>query len=187
MEVCDGRRATLPVPQPPEITIHDIAVSLAKQCRFRGYCHGFYSVAEHSWLVAQYLRATHPDTHRLPLLGLLHDAHEAYTGDIPTPFKRILGLDLIHRIEADIQHNIYQALSLPPPEPSEEHHIHQADRLLLATEAYHLMTSRGADWSEFGVDTDCRSHDILPRCVPWERAFDLFIREYHDLSEEVGQ
>jgi hypothetical protein len=82
-------------PDPDTIRLPDIAASLAHTCRFGGHCRHFYSVAHHSLHVADELADNSP---RLQLIGLLHDAGEAYLGDIPRPIKTELNeLDQIER------------------------------------------------------------------------------------------
>lgn len=71
---------------PGPFKIEDIAHSLSMTARFRGHSKGFYSVAQHSVHVAK-LMEHDGFTPFECLCGLLHDAHEAYIGDIPTPLK----------------------------------------------------------------------------------------------------
>lgn len=71
-------------PRPEEVAIEDIAHSLAHQCRYAGHTSAFYSVAQHSVLVAENLPP------ELRLWGLLHDASEAYLVDLPRPVKRFM-------------------------------------------------------------------------------------------------
>ena len=71
-----------------DIDIEDIAYSLSMQCRFNGHCKNFYSVAQHSIRVAEAATGNpHHEKYRLELL--LHDAAEAYIGDLITPIKRL--------------------------------------------------------------------------------------------------
>lgn len=65
-------------------TIGEIAESLSRICRFNGHL-GWESVATHSIRVARALGYAAP---RVQLAALLHDAHEAYIGDIPGPLLR---------------------------------------------------------------------------------------------------
>lgn len=79
------------------ICIEDIANSLSKISRFGGHCNGTWSVAEHSVFVARiveslliyedhYGKSFYENT---ILFGLLHDAAEAYLGDMVSPLKRL--------------------------------------------------------------------------------------------------
>lgn len=68
-------------PLPEEIDIKDIARGLAMKCRYGGHVTRFYSVAEHSVHVSRNVPAEHRRQ------GLLHDATEAYLGDMIRPLK----------------------------------------------------------------------------------------------------
>jgi hypothetical protein len=72
-------------PTPEMICIDDIATALSKICRFGGHSNDFYSVAQHSVVVANLA----PEY--LCREALLHDATEAYLGDVIKPLKNILG------------------------------------------------------------------------------------------------
>lgn len=71
---------------PDMIDIRDIAHSLSQICRYTGHTRLFYSVAQHSLLVSEKL----PGGPAEKLVGLLHDAAEAYTNDLASPLKRWL-------------------------------------------------------------------------------------------------
>lgn len=83
-------------PTPEMIDIQDIAHALSMVCRYGGHCRDFYSVAEHSVHVMR-LGQMHPTMMSITahwakrsLALLLHDAAEAYMGDIMTPNKILL-------------------------------------------------------------------------------------------------
>ena len=71
-------------PDPDSIVIEDIAHALSHMPRFGGQLPYFYSVAQHSIMVAQ--RVERKDV----LAALLHDASEAYMMDIPGPLKDLI-------------------------------------------------------------------------------------------------
>ena len=81
-----GKKVDILCPTPEMVDIEDIAHALSMTCRFGGHCREFYSVAEHSVLVEQMGRySLHCSDPRIIMLLLLHDAAEAYIGDIITP------------------------------------------------------------------------------------------------------
>jgi 5'-deoxynucleotidase YfbR-like HD superfamily hydrolase len=80
-----GRIINVLDPQPEDICLDDIAHGLSLLCRYAGQLNAFYSVAEHSVFCAEYA-VTHHDV-ALARLMLLHDAAEAYVGDVIGPVK----------------------------------------------------------------------------------------------------
>ena len=84
-----GKHFYLLRPRPEDVCIEDIAHALARTCRYGGHVAvDNYSVAEHCVLIAEYVLA-HPEayTRAHALEALLHDAGEAYYGDLKRPIK----------------------------------------------------------------------------------------------------
>ncbi len=118
-------------PDPESVRIEDIAHALSNQCRYNGHCKEFYSVAEHSVRVASCL----PPKHQLA--GLLHDAAEAYIGDIVRPLKPLLRD--YRAIEEATTRAVLDGLGLSDLQVNHEV-VKYADRsIILATEGRDLM------------------------------------------------
>lgn len=97
----------------PEFNIIDIAHGTSNICRFNGQCDPFYSVAEHSVLVSWIMQDLELGD---PMVGLMHDGHEAYLSDVPSPIKRLLP-DWA-KLDAQIEEALYKQFNLPfPREP----------------------------------------------------------------------
>ena len=84
IQTVSGKKFPLDKPDLDQIDIDDIAHGLSLLCRFNGQCTKFYSVAEHS------VHVSYEIAPEFALAGLLHDAAEAYLGDVPSPLKRRL-------------------------------------------------------------------------------------------------
>jgi hypothetical protein len=153
-------------PAVSDIHIYDIAHALANTCRFNGHTNQFYSVAQHSVLVAEVVKRMAPD--RPCHDALLHDAAEAYLTDVCTPVKR--SLDGFVAMEERVLRTIFEAYKVDRPGAVREALIHRADTTLLATEARDLV--RG--WKPDGIEP------LAERIVPWspERAEVIFLRAF---------
>jgi|GEM_PF-123831 len=131
MQTFTGRQYWPCDPRPNEVYIEDIAHSLSLQCRYAGHCIKFYSVAEHSVLIARHLAAKHAP--EVALAGLLHDAPEAYCVDIPRPLKPYL------TNYKEIEHANWLAIArrfqIDADMPVE---VHDADNRIIADELVNL-------------------------------------------------
>lgn len=131
-----GKHFDLIDPQPDMVDALDIAHGLAFICRFNGQCDYFYSVAQHSVLVSQIVPP------EVALEALLHDAAEAYIGDVTRPLKLLL--PDYRAIEQRVEWAIRAAFDLPSKQSPA---VKQADLTLLATERRDLMPSDATEWA----------------------------------------
>ena len=90
-----------------DFTVEEIADLLSHVKRFNGYG---MDVASHSLWVASSLYYLTGNPH-IALLGLMHDAQEAYIGDIATPVKDVAGNDW-DRLENNVQRAILWHLNV---------------------------------------------------------------------------
>ena len=102
-------------------------------CRYTGHVTSFYSVAEHCVLVSHLVPS------KYALCGLLHDASEAFVGDVASPLKKLL--PEYQKIEDNIQKSIARNYDLPFPFPEE---IHVADKQLYWTERQTIAPGKGS-------------------------------------------
>lgn len=152
-------------PDPREITIEDIAYGLSGECRFANHLNEFYSVAQHSILVSRLCEN--------PLAGLLHDASESFTRDIPSPLKKLCPkLQIIEKRLQEVIFNKFVAGHLGDD-------LHICDQIAIEAENEYL---RGDPLKYIG--------DLVPeyllRPLTKEVVYEKFIDEFHSLVPDWG-
>ena len=152
METASGRMINISDPL-GDINLHDIAHALSMQCRFNGHCRVFYSIAQHSVLS---LRRFNDDTsivnsgnydrrsvvENIAKQVLLHDAAEAYIGDIIRPIKHT-ALYEVRAIENTLNKAIFGRYNTHETEESKRI-VKLIDSRMLATEKRDIMGD--GDW-----------------------------------------
>ena len=131
---------------PEDISILDIAHHLAQINRFNGACARPYSVAEHSLLVCEIMeRELAVRSPHALLAGLLHDAHEAYTQDLSSPMKAVLGEGWA-LTEERIAHRVRARFGVASAHAGAAADIRRADLTALSTERAALLPQAGPTW-----------------------------------------
>lgn len=149
-----GRKFDVLNPRAEDVDWNDIATALSMQCRFNGHTSRkvagvakeprFYSVAQHCVVMS---RIVHPST---ALYALLHDAAEAYLGDMPAPVKALV--PRFKQIEDAVLLAIYEAAGVEPPHPDLENHVLFFDLCMLATERERMMDEPPEPWAIDGCE-----------------------------------
>ena len=162
MQTATGRQFWPLDPRADEVRINDVALQLAKICRFSGATREFYSVAQHSVLVsieAERVAALTmpPRTARCcALAGLLHDVAEAYLNDVIRPLKRHEPLKTWYvAVERRVLIQVLHALGTTRDgdeltlDDCESDLVRCADDAVCAAEMRDLMAPPPAPWREF--------------------------------------
>jgi hypothetical protein len=171
-----GRRFHYADMQPSDVHILDIAHALSMLCRYGGHSRMFYSVAEHSVLLCDALRAAGEDVH-VQLAGLMHDSTEAYCVDIPRPLKRMLSDYKAFENRAwDV---IASRFGLMPELPAI---VHEYDTRMLITERPVLFESP-IPWPRYEEVKPLPG--VLLHCAePWKAKL-AFLKRFHFLTNNA--
>ncbi|UNC12886.1 metal-dependent phosphohydrolase [Acidiphilium multivorum] len=151
------------------LSIDTIAQALSHICRFSGHTSRFYSVAQHSVHVAN----CHCVPRRHRLAALMHDAAEAFLGDVSTPLKQML--PDYQALERRVEEMIFFRFGIAEI-PAD---VWKADKIMLATEGRDLMPLSGEEWATIAGEQP------LPALIrPWSPGYarDRFLDLYHELQ-----
>lgn len=180
MRCFSGGDVNLALPSPAAIRIRDIAHHLACINRFSGAAPIPYNVAQHSCVVARIVEQLHAEP-LIVLQALLHDAHEAFTSDVPTPTQAALpeGRAELKALQLSLDVAIYVALGMPAPTEKARDAIKFADGKAFATEWRAMMPGQiPAGYPEpatFNI-----------KALPWHQAEEKFLKEYERLTMLAG-
>lgn len=147
-------------PTQSDICLDDIAHSLSMICRYNGHCKHYYSVAQHSvnvtnivgntligkhWSITDRLSTYEPEQLNMLRWALLHDASEAYLGDVVSPLKMTLSVGNagFGFAEHSVMTEVCQYFGLVGEEPQL---VKMADLMALKREAMDLMGAPD-DWN----------------------------------------
>lgn len=159
-------------PEQHTYDVEEIAHSLSHVCRYTGHVRNFYSVAQHSVLVSLIVPK------HLQKAGLLHDASEAYLGDVSSPLKALL--PDYKAIEAKVEKAICKQFNLPFPLPSK---VKEADLIMLVTEKRDLM-GRGPGESDRGMWPDIMPLHWKINPLPPAAAKALFLARWENIEAQ---
>jgi hypothetical protein len=171
MQTYTGKLVNVMDPDPETIDIFDIAHHLALMTRFNGACRVGYSIAQHSVLCAGRAGDYHfprPRETKLALALLMHDAAEAYVGDIIRTIKHEVPDFAV--FENKVMDAINERFDLPRVAeiPFFKVAVKEVDNRMLVTEKLQLME----------------------QAVPWPiegmfQPYDMTIEPWTDLSSEL--
>ncbi len=177
-------------PRVDEIHIEDIAVGLSNECRFAGQCD-FYSVAEHSLLISQlaekYATAfgwEEWEVHAAALWGLLHDATEAYIGDIIRPLKYTKSMrgyvEFEQKVDAVIRRHFSKWLLTPS---YVEDLVRKLDTQILADESEALILNPDP---KHVADNFGKPLKVEINCYSPNKACELFLTRFNELVSDYA-
>lgn len=161
------------------VNIEDVARSLAAKNRYNCHLKYFYSVAQHSWLVENYLCICYLEkTGQLPpaktrLQALIHDISESVMPDTPSPIKK--AVPGLREYEDKLTAHMFKTWDLDFPTSKE---IEDIDKWIRFSEIACL-----SDWDD--VD---RKDPTLINIVPWQEnyAYDMFMKKYQEIIDQIN-
>lgn len=150
MESYTGTAVEVFGPRPSQIRLLDILVSIARLPRFNGHtCAPWpYTVGQHTLWVAAFVE-DFGGSRAVQQAAFLHDAAEAYLGDVLSPIKPRMPAFI--QCEERVRGVICEVFGVAPALLA-DNLLRLADIRVLRAEARDLLPSRGDTWSTARVD-----------------------------------
>ncbi len=169
-----GRRFWPLDPVSDDVCLEDIAHALAQLCRFTGHSRTFYSVAQHSVLVAELLPAP------LAIYGLLHDATEAYLCDLSRPVKHDALMAPYREAEVRLHEVICERFLLDPKDEAWRL-VKWADELMLHAELRDLLKGSSETHAHY-------ARGVSPVVPMWPEAAEwAFLRAFTEADANASR
>jgi hypothetical protein len=214
IQTASGRAFDLLAPRAEDIDFAaDIAGPLARTARFGGHVPGgAYSVAQHSVIGARCI-IRDGGGRDLALHFLLHDAHEAYLGDLTRPMQLALRdamgeaarsmlitasareraereatdafWSALHRLKSGLDRAIFAAAELAPPTSAHAAQIKTWDARMLETERRLFLGPCDRAWDWDGEPPTPVKWPEKARVWTWADAADAYIATLRDLCPAV--
>ena len=168
-------------PHPEDVFIDDIAWGLARECRYSGQIKSgpeIYTVAEHccimTWWAIDHKRVTHQED---ALAILLHDASEAFYGDMATPVKELI--PEFGRLETMAQGVITHAFGLTPDNTLiTKAEVKEIDKRIRIDERIHII-QKPAKTTALEIiqetEPDLEPLEVKPECLLPNKARAAFL------------
>lgn len=165
MQTFSGKLVDLANFTEADVRLTDIAHALSVINRYTGHTVAPYSVAQHSVMVS------HLCDHDDAMWGLMHDASEAYLGDVARPLKALLPdyVELEHHVQRTIGRHFGLGWPIPPS-------VKAADNSALIAEKKALLAV-DHDW---GIEAAPVAMPINPYC--WQQARTMFRNRFKELA-----
>lgn len=180
IQTYSGLMVDLLDPKPEDFAIEDIAHALSNICRFTGHTRAFYSVAQHCVIMSRHAWSV-GESKEVQTLALMHDAAEAYIGDVSRPMKR--AVPSIKILDRMISAAIFKRFGIAQDEASVKA-VKLLDNRMLATEKRDVLACPAVPWPG---ELDTPFTNPIDELWAPERAVKMFMLRFEQLASVIQQ
>jgi 5'-deoxynucleotidase YfbR-like HD superfamily hydrolase len=173
-------------PRADEVTFDDVCIGLARASRYRGQTREYYSVAEHSVIVSLFAEKlarersfTTWGVKEIARAALLHDASEAYIGDVARPLKNHRSMKGYKKVEKLWEKVIAEHFHLVDI-PGGEELIKEVDNRIVLDEVEALFLDPDM-WFRYGRYRAFQPLGAQIAALSWQHAAAAFCQRFAEL------